>query len=120
MVDDATPVGEVLRVARMSAGPLLAELRLFDVYRGEQIGAGRVSYALAFRFQPDDAGDEKDVDKALNKVRGSLSTTSAPRSGRSIVPCRPPTGLVPLRPPERPLGARHDAAGGRGVELLRS
>jgi phenylalanyl-tRNA synthetase beta chain len=72
VVDEATPVGEVLRVARMSAGPLLEDLRLFDVYRGEQIGAGRVSYALAFRFQPAEAGDERAVDKALNKVRGSL------------------------------------------------
>ena len=73
VVDEATPVGEVLRVARMSAGPLLAELRLFDAYRGEQIGPGRVSYALSFRFQPDTPGDTKPIDKALNKVRGSLS-----------------------------------------------
>jgi phenylalanyl-tRNA synthetase beta chain len=72
VVDEGTPVGEVLRVARMSAGPLLDELRLFDVYRGEQIGEGRVSYAVAFRFQPADAADETPVDRAMNKVRGSL------------------------------------------------
>jgi phenylalanyl-tRNA synthetase beta chain len=72
VVDEATPVGELLRVARMSAGPMLDELRLFDVYRGDQIGLGRVSYAIAFRFQPFEAGDDKAVDKALNKVRGSL------------------------------------------------
>ena len=72
IVDEATPVGEVLRVARMSAGPLLADLRLFDVYRGEQIGAERVSYAVSLRFQPDAPGDVKGVEKALNKVRGAL------------------------------------------------
>ncbi|HJP72325.1 MAG TPA: phenylalanine--tRNA ligase subunit beta [Candidatus Limnocylindria bacterium] len=72
VVDASTPLGEVLRVARMSAGPLLEELRPFDIYRGEQIGPGRVSYALAFRFQPLEAGEERSVDKALNKVRGSL------------------------------------------------
>jgi phenylalanyl-tRNA synthetase beta chain len=72
VVDEGTPLGEVLRVARMSAGPLLDELRPFDVYRGEQIGPGRVSYAIAFRFQPLEAGQEGTVDKALNKVRGSL------------------------------------------------
>jgi phenylalanyl-tRNA synthetase beta chain len=72
VVDESTPVGELLRVARMSAGPLLAELRLFDAYRGEQIGPGRVSYALAFRFQPSDGGDAKAIEKALNRVRGSL------------------------------------------------
>jgi phenylalanyl-tRNA synthetase beta chain len=72
VVDDATPVGELLRVTRMSAGSLLDEVRLFDIYRGEQIGPGRVSYALALRFQPEIAGDERGVDKALNKIRGSL------------------------------------------------
>jgi phenylalanyl-tRNA synthetase beta chain len=56
----------------MSAGPLLAEIRLFDAYRGEQVGPGRVSYAVSFRFQPETPGDVKGVDKALNKVRGSL------------------------------------------------
>jgi phenylalanyl-tRNA synthetase beta chain len=72
VVDDATPVGEVLRIARMSAGPMLAEIRLFDAYRGEQVGPGRVSYAVSFRFQPETPADVKGVDKALNKVRGSL------------------------------------------------
>jgi phenylalanyl-tRNA synthetase beta chain len=72
VVDDATPIGELLRVARMSAGPLLDELHLFDVYRGDQVGGGRVSYAIALRFQPNEAGDERAIDKALNKVRGSL------------------------------------------------
>lgn len=72
VVDDATPLGDVLRIARSSAGPTLASLRVFDVYRGTQIGEGRVSYAIALRFQPQRSGDEKGVDKALNKVRGSL------------------------------------------------
>ena len=39
---------------------------------GPQVGEGRVSYALAFRFQPARAGDEKAVEKAMNKVAGSL------------------------------------------------
>ena len=72
VLDEGTPVGELLRVARTSAGPMLSDLRLFDIYRGEQVGAGRVSYALAFRFQPAEAGDEKAIEKALNRVRGSL------------------------------------------------
>ena len=72
VLDEATPVGELLRIVRMAAGPMLADLHLFDTYRGEQIGAGRVSYALALRFQPERAGDEKSVEKALNKVRGSV------------------------------------------------
>ncbi len=72
VADEGIGVGEVLRVTRTSAGPLLAGLRLFDVYRGDQIGEGRVSYALALRFQPVSPGDTTSVEKALNKVRGAL------------------------------------------------
>jgi phenylalanyl-tRNA synthetase beta chain len=73
LVDDATPVGEVLRLVRSNAGPMLVEARLFDEYRGEQIGAGKVSYAIALRFQPEVPADEKGVEKALNRVRGALT-----------------------------------------------
>ena len=72
VVEEGTPVGELLRIARMSAGAALEDVRLFDVYRGQQIGDGRVSYAIALRFQPTEAGDERGVEKAMNKVRGSL------------------------------------------------
>jgi len=72
ILDESTPAGDLLRITRTSAGPTLVDVRLFDIYRGEQIGPGRVSYALALRFQPAEAGDEASVEKALNKVRGSL------------------------------------------------
>jgi len=72
VVDAATPVGEVLRVLRGSAGPLLADSRLFDEYRGPQVGEGRVSYAIALRFQPQAAGDERAVERALDRIRGAL------------------------------------------------
>lgn len=73
LVDDATPVGEVLRLVRSNAGPMLVEARLFDEYRGRQIGPGKVSYAIALRFQPETPADEKGVEKALNRVRGALT-----------------------------------------------
>jgi len=71
-LDEATPVGEVLRIVRLNAGPMLADLRLFDVYRGAQVREGKVSYALALRFQPERPGDEKAVERALNKIRGAV------------------------------------------------
>jgi phenylalanyl-tRNA synthetase beta chain len=72
VLDAATPVGELLRLAQRNAGPLLADLRLFDVYRGAQVGEGRISYGLGFRFQPVSAADERAVDRAMDKVRGAL------------------------------------------------
>jgi phenylalanyl-tRNA synthetase beta chain len=72
VLDAATPVGELLRLARRNAGPMLADLHLFDVYRGAQVGEGRISYGLAFRFQPRSVADERAVDRAMDKVRGAL------------------------------------------------
>ncbi len=48
------PAGELLRVVREAAGPELRELRVFDVYRGAQVGEGRKSVALRLAFQAED------------------------------------------------------------------
>ncbi len=72
VLEQSVPVGELLRITRMAAGPMLADLRLFDAYQGPQVGEGHVSYALALRFQPGSMDDEKAVEKALDRVRGSL------------------------------------------------
>ena len=39
-VEEATPLGELLRILRSSAGPMLVDARVFDVYRGTQVGRG--------------------------------------------------------------------------------
>jgi phenylalanyl-tRNA synthetase beta chain len=72
VVDAATPVGELLRLTRQNGGRLLVDVRLFDVYRGAQAGEGRISYGLALRFQPESAGDERAVARAMDKIGGAL------------------------------------------------
>jgi phenylalanyl-tRNA synthetase beta chain len=39
---------------RDAAGPLLVDLRLFDVYRGASVGEGARSLAYALRLQAED------------------------------------------------------------------
>ena len=72
VVDAATPVGEVLRILREVAGSTLVASRLFDEYRGPQVGEGKVSYAIALRFQPEGAGDERGVERAMKRIGGAL------------------------------------------------
>lgn len=72
VVDSTTPLGEVLRILRGNAGPLLGTSRLFDEYRGPQVGEGKVSYAIALRFQPEAAGDERAVERAMKRITGAL------------------------------------------------
>ncbi|MFY1694285.1 hypothetical protein [Solwaraspora sp. WMMA2101] len=51
VVDEATPAAQVRAALVAGAGELLESVRLFDVYAGEQLGAGRKSlaYKLVFR-----------------------------------------------------------------------
>ena len=54
VVDASVPAADVEAALRDGAGELLESLRLFDVYRGEQIGAGKASLAFALRFRAPD------------------------------------------------------------------
>lgn len=67
----------VVNAVREGAGPLLEDIRLFDVYTGPQIGAGRKSLAMALRFRAadrtlteDEASAARDaaVQKAADEV----------------------------------------------------
>ena len=72
VVAEEMPAGELLATVRRAAGPMLVELRLFDIYRGDQIGPGRVSYAFALRFQPTAPDGEPAVDRAMAKIRRAV------------------------------------------------
>jgi len=50
-VPEDVPAGDLVAAAREAAGAELVEARVFDVYRGEQVGTGRKSVALALAFQ---------------------------------------------------------------------
>jgi phenylalanyl-tRNA synthetase beta chain len=54
VVPDRTPAGEVQEALVAGAGELLESVRLFDVYTGEQLGAGRKSLAYKLTFRAPD------------------------------------------------------------------
>jgi phenylalanyl-tRNA synthetase beta chain len=49
-----TPAAEVVAVVRAGGGELLRDVSVFDVYAGEQAGAGRRSIAMHLAFRADD------------------------------------------------------------------
>jgi phenylalanyl-tRNA synthetase beta chain len=51
VVDSSVPVAQVADGLRAGGGDLLEDLRLFDVYAGEQVGEGKRSLAYALRFR---------------------------------------------------------------------
>ncbi|HWO68223.1 MAG TPA: phenylalanine--tRNA ligase subunit beta, partial [Umezawaea sp.] len=54
VVDAAVPAAEVAAVLEAGGGDLLEDIRLFDVYTGEQVGEGKRSLAYALRFRAPD------------------------------------------------------------------
>lgn len=69
VLDDAIPAAEVERLIRQTGGRLLARVRLFDVYRGEQLPAGKKSLAYALAFQaPDKTLTDRDANKLRDKI----------------------------------------------------
>ncbi|GAB3665699.1 phenylalanine--tRNA ligase subunit beta [Nocardioides korecus] len=65
VVDADLPAAEVAATLREGAGPLCESVRLFDVYTGSQVPAGRKSLAFALRFRsPDRTLTEKDTSAA--------------------------------------------------------
>lgn len=65
VVEDTVTVAAVEAALREGAGELLESVRLFDVYTGEQVGAGRRSLAFALRFRaPDRTLTEADTSAA--------------------------------------------------------
>ena len=54
VVDDRVPAEQVHSLILQTGQPLLTDARLFDVYRGEPIEAGKKSLAFSLTFQSDE------------------------------------------------------------------
>jgi phenylalanyl-tRNA synthetase beta chain len=56
-------------LVRQTGGQLLADLALFDVYRGEQIGAGKKSLAYQLTYQhPERTLTDEEVAKLRERI----------------------------------------------------
>lgn len=64
IVDADVPQAAVEAVLRTGAGELLESIRLFDVYAGDQIAAGKKSLAYALRFRADRTLTDADAAEA--------------------------------------------------------
>jgi phenylalanyl-tRNA synthetase beta chain len=69
IVDEAIPAEQVAQVIRQAGGRALANLNLFDVYRGEQIGSGKKSLAYGLVYQ---AADRTLTDQDVLQLRQKI------------------------------------------------
>jgi phenylalanyl-tRNA synthetase beta chain len=98
VVEESVPVGELLALARTAAGAELREARVFDVFRGEQVGPGRKSVALALSFQSAEGTlteadaarlRERIVSAAKASFDASLRGAAADSGGGALPPAAP-------------------------------
>ena len=76
VVSDEVAAGAVVAAARAAGGPLLSRVEVFDVYRGDQVGAGKVSLALHLVFQaPDRTLTDAEADQARADIVANLKAT---------------------------------------------
>ena len=69
VVDETIPAEMVASLIRQSGGKLLKSVRLFDVFRGDQVGAGKKSLAYSLTYQ---AADRTLTDVASTQVRNRI------------------------------------------------
>jgi phenylalanyl-tRNA synthetase beta chain len=74
VVDSSVPASAVLEAVRSGGGTLLEATEVFDVYRGAQLGEGKVSLALRLAFRaPDRTLTDDDVAARREKIVAALA-----------------------------------------------
>ncbi|HEY5195886.1 MAG TPA: phenylalanine--tRNA ligase subunit beta [Solirubrobacteraceae bacterium] len=81
VVGDDVPAERVLAVVRTHAGPELAGVDVLDVYRGDQVGAGRVSLTLHLEFR---AADRTLTDAEIADRRAAITAALAGELGGEL------------------------------------
>ena len=69
IVDEATAAAQVESLIRQTGGKAVSSVRLFDVYHGDQIGAGKKSLAYSLAYQ---AADKTMTDAEAASIRNKI------------------------------------------------
>ncbi len=73
-VPEHVAAGDLVAAAREAAGPELREIRVFDVYRGEQVGEGRKSIAFSVVYQsPERTLTDEDATRLREQIVAALA-----------------------------------------------
>ncbi len=74
VVPEETPVGDILRTVQ-NANALCSQVRLFDIYRGEQIEKGHKSVAISFLLSaPDKTLNDAEITAIVDDILHALQT----------------------------------------------
>jgi phenylalanyl-tRNA synthetase beta chain len=77
VVSQDRPAGEIDELIRTAGGPLLADVRLFDIYRGAPLADHEKSLAFRLTLQADRTLTESEVETAVAAVTSALEQAGA-------------------------------------------
>lgn len=73
VVDESMPASTIAAMIDQTGGKTVIDVRLFDVFRGDQVGAGKKSLAYSLTYQAEDRTlTDKEVGKIRKKIIGRL------------------------------------------------
>ena len=81
VLDEAVPAGAAQRTLHHTAGDLLEDVRLFDVFRSDALGPNKKSLAFGLRFR---APDRTLTDEEVGGLRQRLIDAMAKQHGASL------------------------------------
>jgi len=68
ILDEAVPADRVEGLIRQTGGQTVVDVRLFDVYRGDQVGPGKKSLAYSLTYQADKTLTDAEAAAIRNKI----------------------------------------------------
>ncbi len=75
LVDDNVSFESIYKIAKQSEKQLLKSVNLFDVYQGQNLPAGKKSYAVSFTLQDENKTlTDKQIDKIMNSLQTQFET----------------------------------------------
>ena len=78
LVDKNVKFAEIEEVIRKTEKKLLRDVRLFDVYEGKNLPAGKKSYAVSMKLQDmEKTLNDKQIEATMNKIINALQTFGA-------------------------------------------
>ena len=80
-VDEGVRAGDLVATAREAAGRELREMKVFDVYHGDQVGAGKKSIAFSVTFQ---SAERTLADEDAAVLRGRIVDALRERFGAEL------------------------------------
>jgi phenylalanyl-tRNA synthetase beta chain len=72
VVGEEVRVGDMLEVIASLHSPILAEVRVFDVYEGSQVPSGKKSVALNFTFRAEETLNDAVVREEIDRISERL------------------------------------------------